>query len=126
MTWFALNARSEFVKPSRLDATGSNGGGVFAAPRPASFGGGSGGDARPAGAFGSKNPSGFGRLAIRSIFLAASPASCNPAFSPTRGSFAAGTAGTCCPAPLMMPAPHSNRIEKQRHRVAADLIADAP
>ena len=50
----------------------------------------SGGDARPAGAFGSKNPSGFGRLAISSMLRAAIPASRKPALRPMRGSLDAG------------------------------------
>ncbi len=40
----------------------------------------------PAGAFGSKNPSGLGTLASNSSPRAATPASRRPAFRPTRGS----------------------------------------
>src|ERR1041384_1374294 len=40
----------------------------------------------PNGNFGSKNPSGFGKLLTRSRFRAAAPASLKPGFNPTRGS----------------------------------------
>src|SRR5438034_4674724 len=78
-----VNARSEFAK-FRPDAglAGDSGGGGGA------FGGNSGGVGVPAGALGSKKPSGFGRLFTSSMFRAATAASRKPAFNPTLGSCA--------------------------------------
>src|SRR5262249_2362791 len=70
-------------------ASGSGGG---------AFGSRSGGVGVPAGCFGSKNPAGFDRLATRSRPRIASPASCRPAFRPTRGSFV-----DCAAAPAARP-----------------------
>src|SRR6188768_64889 len=99
-----LKARSELAKLGRFAATGSNGGGapgrggVGAAALAFGPGGSStlapvgelgtrsAGIDAPAGVFGSKKPSGFGRLAITSMLRAASPALWKPAFRPTRGS----------------------------------------
>src|SRR5438132_7477753 len=78
-----LKARSEFAKARKFANRGS--GGSFGSGG-GSLGSRSGGVGAPAGAVGSKNPAGFGRLAIFSRFFAASPASRKPAFSPTRGS----------------------------------------
>ena len=50
--------------------------------------GNSGGVGVPAGALGSKKPSGFGRLFTSSMFRAAAAASRKPAFNPTLGSCA--------------------------------------
>src|SRR5262249_39680310 len=57
----------------------------------------SGGVGSPAGFLGSKNPAGLGMLETSSMPFAATPASCSPAFSPTRGSVLA--AGCCCARP---------------------------
>src|SRR6059058_2716224 len=88
------------------------------------FGSRSGGVGLPAGAFGSKKPSGLGRLAIRSMFFAASPASRKPAFRPTRGSFVAGAAGVCCAAPRATA--HATSAEKHIVRMTVDLISLTP
>src|SRR5919198_5042818 len=119
-TWLPLNARSEFAKASMLAKRGS--GGAFGSGS-GRFGSRSGGVGLPAGAFGSKNPSGRGRLAIRSMFLAASPASRKPAFRPTRGSFVAGAAGVCCAAKRTDA--HATSAEKHIARMTIDLISDS-
>ena len=59
------------------------------------------GIARPAGFFGSKKPSGRGRVETSSMPFAATPASRNPGFKPTRGSLA--SAGFCCATPVAIP-----------------------
>src|SRR5262249_33142333 len=78
-----LKARSELANASMFANRGS--GGAFGSGG-GPFGSRSGGVGAPAGCFGSKNPVGFERLATRSRPRIASPASCSPAFRPTRGS----------------------------------------
>ena len=83
----------------------------------------SGGVGSPAGVFGSKKPSGFGMLATRTMFLAASPASRSPAFKPTRGSaFAAGDGCGCCSV-RAVPAAASRSAAIHRVLSAADVIS---
>ena len=74
----SLSNPAGFFDPKQPGGAYGSGGGAF--------GGGSAGVGAPAGCFGSKNPVGFDRLATRSSPRMASPASCSPALSPTRGS----------------------------------------
>ena len=97
---------SELVKSSALAlgggvpagapgvAAASTGGAPAAAASGVAFAGRSAGIGLPAGAFGSKKPGGFARCATSSRLRAATPASCRPAFSPTRGSLIL-TAAVC-------------------------------
>src|SRR4029077_13719544 len=88
----------------------------------------SGGVGAPPGALGSKKPSGLGRLAIRFMFFAASPASRRPALSPTRGSLVVAVGpsgrlwadGSCAPPSITR---KSDTTERPRHVAATDLIA---
>jgi hypothetical protein len=73
----------------------------------------------PSGAFGSKKPCGFGRLATNSMFRAACPASRSPGLSPTRGSFA-----VCSPCPSLPR--HSSTAEQQNNLSTSDFISAAP
>src|SRR6185295_1112144 len=101
--------------------TGSNGGGASGSGffgSGGAFGSGSGGAGLPAGAFGSKKPSGFGRLTTRSRFQAASPASCRPGLRPTRGS------GFCWA--LTVTSASADTPATQSPAIGVDLIADAP
>jgi hypothetical protein len=124
-TRLPLNARSEFAKLSPADERVGDDGPVTVVSGDACGVAGidagvvvSGGVSSPAGVFGSKNPSGFGRLATSSMCRAACPASRRPGFSPTRGS------GGCWAAPLIVR--RRTPSEPQSHLMTPDFISETP
>jgi len=79
-------------------------------------------DTPPAGALGSKKPSGLGRLETSSMLRMADPASCRPALRPTRGSGALA-ARSCAPPTRTI---DSRAPDRHRRRMDADFISRAP
>src|SRR5262245_59478354 len=143
-----LNARSEFAKlspapppppaggPGRAGApaaagapavggAGAASGGGAAAPAAgagAAVASVSAGVGVPPGLFGSKNPSGFGRIDRSSMFLTATPASRRPGFNPTRGSLVSVAVGRSCATPAATAQAATATLNQPRPLALADCL----